>query len=197
MTLVETVLTLVLLLALAGVAVVSVAGWRGSAAFVEAVTRLETSLRMARADAANQGRAIRLVLAEDGDGFSLTWEPEPLARPGQFEPYTLASWADMLPEQQMRVVRCELQGASLDARRARAAFSEADPDDEATDTIEFRPDGGCDSAVFELAPPADEDDRRAVIHLDGVNGTVETVLLTVDQLEDHYAQRADPAAGDL
>ncbi len=178
-TLIEIVLALTLLVLMAGVGVVAVGAWRGNRALEEGAGRIETALRMARAEAANQGRRLRLTFTTDGAQPQVQWEADPLAKPGQFVAFTACTWQDYLAMDGVRVERCDLVGPSIQ----RPADWGAEMQQDAGQTpmaVEFEPDGSSDSAVIELSAAGAGDLRRAVIQLDGRTGTVTTQIAAAD-----------------
>src|SRR5688572_17771778 len=66
----------------------------------EGTTRLETLMRFARAQAANSGRKVQLVFANESTNLPAastgevraTWEPDPLGQPGWFADLCDAQW---------------------------------------------------------------------------------------------------------
>jgi len=76
------VLALAILVLLAGMVAVSFPALAGSRSLEEASLRMETALRMARADAANKGRRLRLEFDQEQGRATVLWEPEPLTGPG-------------------------------------------------------------------------------------------------------------------
>ena len=91
-TLVEILLTTVLLLLLLGAVIFNFSNLQRGAGLDEGATQLEALIRYARAQAASTGRRVRIAFEEDvGDGLSVPlgnlqvqWEPEPLNAPGIF-----------------------------------------------------------------------------------------------------------------
>lgn len=162
-TLLEVVLAVSLLLLLSGLAVINFAGWAAGSALPEGADAFQTVLRMARADAANQGRRLRLAFGEAGP--QLLWEPQPLTEPGTFTEYG-CTWRDRIPTGLVRVTRCQLTDPSGWAAEAPAAEGQA-----TLQAITFNPDGSCDSALIELTSLAEEG-GSVVLDLDGATGAV-------------------------
>lgn len=183
-------LALALLGLLAGAVYFSMGSLREQAAFEEGVSRFESLLRMARADACGNGVRLRLAPkeTEDGPRISILAELKPLAEPEQFAPYAACTWSDFVPERLVRITRAQLVGPDAYRTAALASPGEKTAKTSALAAVTFYPDGSCDSAVFELAPLDETDSRRAVILLDGLNGTITTHLLDAEKLEEHYAE---------
>jgi type II secretory pathway pseudopilin PulG len=78
--------------------------------FQYAVDQLETTLRMARAEAANTAHRIRLKFDEETRLPTLLWEPAPLTEPGIFEAHTTCSWISRLPKDRIAITRCRITG---------------------------------------------------------------------------------------
>jgi type II secretory pathway pseudopilin PulG len=174
-TLLETLLALGLLLLLMGLGV-STLGSRRQNDLDEGAWRLTAALRMARADAANAGRRLRLTFAENGLRFEMLWEPKPLDDPGHFVAYTQSAWTRHLPSELVYVESCTLvedqsagEGASNPTNRRRAL-----------DSITFYPDGSSDSAKILLVPAAFDERRRAVIEIHDSTAMITTRLTASD-----------------
>jgi hypothetical protein len=172
----ELLLALSLLVLLTGVATLAVGAFRGSRALEEGATRIESAVRLARADAANQGKRLRLLFTEIDARPQVQWEADPLTEPGQFTAYTACTWQYHLAMDGLRVERCELVGAST-SRPADWGAGTADKSDAGPMAITFQPDGSCDSAVIELSAVGAGDSRRAVLTIDGLTGLVSTQFM--------------------
>lgn len=187
-TLMEILLVVAVIATMATVVVLSLSGWTAQAGFDEGVSRFETALRMARADAAD--RNVRLRLAFDADGNAhVLYEPKPLEEPGTFSEFLDCTWGDFLGMGLVRVSRCELTGSSAYRVLNPLGGSPGGGDDEAVlDTLTFHPDGTSDTALVELRPMSDTDPRRALIRVGGPAGLLLTTFVDVDQLPDTYDQ---------
>ena len=184
-TLLEVVLTLGILVMLAAVAAVTVGRGYERKRFGEGVRRFEATLRMARVEAATQGRSFRVSFDQDAGGSAsvrVQWEAQPLTEPGVFTDYDhISTWAGYIPGDEIRIVSCRLIGASA----YRLTGDAEGKDEEELQTIIFYPDGSGDSALIALAPPDEDDVMRAVVRLDGVNATLRTLRITDDELEEN------------
>jgi prepilin-type N-terminal cleavage/methylation domain-containing protein len=179
-TLLELALVLAVLATLLGVTVLNLRGFGRSQALDETARRLETALRLARAEAANEGRCIRLEPDAETGGLRVLWEPEPLAAPGAYETYP-CTWRDYLPGGSVRVVRCRLTGDSAYRTLWTDRLQEDGTDDE-LEPVTFYPDGTSDSAELELAG----EERRAVVEIRGLTGTVSSRMLAADEWPETY-----------
>lgn len=175
------------LLAVAGYVIL--APLQEHARFEEGVRRFETLLRMARADASGNGLRVQIAPQQTEGTVSvrILVESDPLAEPGQFTRYT-CTWRTFRPRGLVRLIRCSLLGEDVYRQMAIDLGGDETSDIVALAPVTFYPDGSSDSAAFELAPIDQDDPRRAVIRLDGVNGTITTRLLDEDELEEHYEQ---------
>jgi len=188
-TLIELILAVGLLVVLAGMGVLAGSGYRDERKFKLAVDRLETALRMARAEAATSARRVRLAFDESTGEPMVLWEPSPLALPGQFQRYSGCNWINQLPRELLRVTACRLIGP--DGQPMEADTTTAARDDESEDfrPITFYPGGTSDSAVIEMVSVADPENLRAAIKLDGENQIITTRILygEADDEEDPFA----------
>ena len=188
LTLLELMLALSLVVVLTSIAVVSVARDQGRRSFQEGLDRLETLLRMTRAEAANSGRCFRIEMAmADEDQpqppIRVLWEPQPLTEPGEYIEFTASAWSDYVSGDAIRVLSCALIGPG--GYWPSGGWRGAKADDEAVQALMFYPDGASDSAVIELAPADEADELRGVIRLDGLNRTIRTLIVTAEELEEN------------
>lgn len=176
-TLVELILALALVVLLAAVAVMAVTPWQRQAALREGTERFATLLRALQAESAGTGRRMRLVFPQAAGqaaaSMAVQWEPQPLERPGAFEPYRGALWRAGDPSELVVVVRCRLAGPDGDRWGEEDAFA----------PILFHPDGSSDWADVSLASRHARDTRRAVVQLNGLTGTIRWTLYADDQYE--------------
>ncbi len=185
-TLIEILLAIAVLMVLLVVVVVNIGGWGKSQRLLEGVDRFETAIYMARADAANMGKKLRLSFTGDEDsgefesgGITVLIENDPLGAPGQFVQYTGCSWLHQLPTGMVRVNRSRLLGSSSYSR------SEwTDDDDDEISPLTFYPDGSCDSAEIELSSTDPGDSRVMIVEVDGITGRVTTKVYQEDDLPD-------------
>lgn len=189
-TLLEVILALAVLLLLSGAVVVSFSGWYDRSHFDEGVRRMETALRMARADAALCARRLRLEVDPESGTCHVLWEADPLTKPGEFLPYA-STWEHDLPTGLAVIARCELVGPS-----AYQTLTYGPERDERADAgfrpVTFYPDGSSDSAEIELQAIRGDDPRRALVKLDGLNGTITSRTFT----EAEYEEYAEGRMGD-
>ena len=175
-----------LLLLLLGAVVINFTGLKSGVQLDEGAEQFESLIRYARAHAANTGCKVRLtfeeIIDEDiaiplGNVF-VSWEPEPLERPGEFHPLSELS---PLTESLLGLVEVE------DVRPLGAQTSRPHPDPlpegegEAPASfapITFYPDGSSDSAEIVLAARDLEDDRRLALRIIGTTGTVKRHILS-------------------
>ena len=179
LTLVELILTLALVAVLFSAVVLNAYGWGQSARLEEGARRFETLVLMARAEAANVGRALKLEFAEGEDGWVETrilWQGDPLADPQAFSEYAACMWRHHLPTGLVSVASSRRTGPSA-YRLLETEMADAD-EGEPLESLTFYPDGSCDSAVVELVSTSERDERTAVIEIEGLTGTVTRKVLT-------------------
>jgi len=194
MTLLEIVLALSIVILVAAMVAYSVAPGGERRRFHEGVRRFETLLRILRAQAAHDGRRFQVAFSDEkdaetdaADAFRVLWEPDPLGEPGQFTPYDLSTWSSYIPREEARVLACRLIGPSAYRSLAWRRDSEKGDERELQDVM-FYPDGSSDSALIELAPAGEEDLLRAAIRLDGLNGTIRTLVIPEAELEENRSE---------
>jgi prepilin-type N-terminal cleavage/methylation domain-containing protein len=178
-TLVEIVLVMALIVLLAGISIINWKGMLQGRVLEEGASRMETALRMARAEAANQGKRLQIVFDADGRTF-LNWEPDPLGSPGVFADYAMCTWKQFLPADNIRVIRSAYVGSSTYRTAAADTGSGSGGADEVPMApITFEPDGSSDSVEIRMAMTDGSEARQAVVTLDGLTGRIVTSLVTV------------------
>lgn len=210
-TLIEIVLTIVMIVMLVGVFSVTMFGTIGGRALDEGSLQFDTMLRLARAEAANNGRRLRLTFSPAvGDAtqsnnssadaptstIRFEWEPQPLAQPGEFIPYENGSWTQSLPTSQVIVKQSQLTGES--ALQTLTYDSELMNDGggmEGLQPVNFFPDGTTDSARFTLVSTDNGDNRTAIIELDGNNGRIQANLFSPNELDEFLAGQEEASKG--
>ncbi len=198
-TLVEVLLTTVLLLLLLGAVVFSFSTLRRNAALDEGATQFEALFRFVRAQAASSGRQVRIAFEEDaGDGLvvplgnlRVEWESDPLNAPGVFSELFEAAalvrsitdlvrvefvtpWepdVEVLPANPASAVASASEsGSSGGTNEAESVWITFPP-------VTFFPDGSSDSSEITLASRDEDDDgRRLILRLRGLTGTVRRTL---------------------
>lgn len=183
-TLIELLLTLVLLMLLLGAVVMNFTGLQSSNQLDEGVEQFESLVRFARAHAAHSGCRVRLtfeeVVGEDemavplGNVF-VTWEPDPLQKPGEFHPLlevaplreTMLQLVEVDDVRPIGVVPANGSavgepGATLEEEGAFAAFA----------PITFYADGSSDTAEVVFSARDSEEERRVAVQIIGATGTM-------------------------
>jgi type II secretory pathway pseudopilin PulG len=183
-TLLELILALVIAVAVAALGITAMAGLRDSAAFSEGVQRFGAALRWARADACVRGRRIQ-VRFDDVGRPEIYWEPLPLEDPGVFVPFAVADWRDLLDQDDLRVTACRLTGDSAYTTLLSQQLSGDDDSD--LQAITFHPDGSCDSALVELAPADEDDNRRVLVHLRPAAQEPDVYEIVAGEGEEYFA----------
>lgn len=207
--LVELLLTLVLLLCLAAASVFSYTALHRSANLDEGANRLQSLIRFAQAEAATSGRKVRLefeteanpVHTEGSENVELrqikvTWEADFLHEPGVFQEYTNKAWSENIVNELVGVAKVQpIQSPNAvvktsDVGAAGATDSSAEMSDEELfadelpaeefPSITFYPDGSCDSAEIVLASRNSDDDRLMAVRLSGILGSVSSHPVSKD-----------------
>jgi prepilin-type N-terminal cleavage/methylation domain-containing protein len=200
-TLVELLLAVALVALLLSAVVFNFAGLQRGASLDEGASQFESLLRFARAHAASSGRQVEIMFEEDvGEGLfvplgnlRVLWEPDPVQRPGIFEPLPelqeyVSRLTDLISIEEVRLV----EGDSFDPAPAAALDAPTEPavTAEAADLAEpgtmlvtfppitFQPDGSSDSAEIILASRTEDDTRRIAVRLQGITGAIRRRLVT-------------------
>ena len=186
-TLFEVILAVALVTLLLGVAVINLSDWGDLRRLDEGARRMETTLCMARADAANLGRQLRLEFVTDEVGeatMQVTWQPKPLTEP-EFIQYQAGAWTEpYVPNDLVTVVRCRAGAADSPIPET----DSSEPEDEILQPVTFFPDGSSDSAEIVLVSTSEKDNRRAVVEIDGLTGVVSRRILSAMDYEEQYGQ---------
>lgn len=197
--LVELLLTLVLILCLAAASVFTFTAVYRTANLDEGSDRFQSLIRFAQAEAATTGRKVRLefqpthleTLAEvDSElrEIKVTWEADMLNAPGVFEVYTNKAWSEEIVNELVvveKVASLTESGEPMPTDTVAADIDPMDPMPTSEDfpSITFYPDGTSDSAEVVLASRNDEDERRLAVRLGGMLGTVSTRTLSATEVE--------------
>jgi hypothetical protein len=150
----------------------NVAGRRGQAQFQYVISTASSMLSLARSESMVSGTRYRCVFEDAGARMVIEHEPEPLDRPGQFEPVQ-GSWSRLdLAGQGVRCVVVDLDGVYKAIRLKEREVLEREFAPELFEPIEFQPDGRCDSGTIVLSGPSD---RAVQLQLSGLTGQVRIV----------------------
>jgi prepilin-type N-terminal cleavage/methylation domain-containing protein len=197
-TLIELLLVTVLLLLLVSATVFNFSAVGRGAGLLDGASQFEALLRYVRAHAANTGRQVSIAFQAAPDlelsgppaSVWVSWEPDPVSRPGQFEPLIEATpYLEAVNERvQIEDVRVEDPGASSPTATEELLPGEPDdaspPADEdfwiledfdtflALPSIRIFPDGSSDSATVVLTSREPEDRQRIEVRLDGLTGVI-------------------------
>ena len=174
-TLVELLLTLVLILLLFAAVAFNFSSLQQGAALDEGASQFETLLRMARAHAAASGCAVKLLIAPaagETNSFpaatvQLWWEPQPIDQPGTWRSLNEPRWN--LPGLNELVI---VEDAVSLEQLASIAGPDSFPGGTDFPAVLFYPDGSSDSAEFVLASRQPEDQRRFAVRLIGLTGNI-------------------------
>lgn len=202
--LVELLLTLVLIVCLAAASVFCYTALHRSANLDEGLNRFQSLVRLAQAEASTTGRKLQLQFpvadaasAVDSHGkpvlhhVRVMWEPDFLSAPGVYEEYTAKGWSEELVNELVGVTKVRSIQPERPAEPAtRAAVdteTEPAPETESASAqsaeaddfpvITFYPDGSCDSAEILLASRNEEDHRLLEVRLSGMLGSMSSRLV--------------------
>lgn len=186
--LVELLLTLVLILCLAAASVFTFTAIYNSANLDEGSDRFQSLIRFAQAEAATTGRKVRLQFVPNESAplesaaelrtIKVTWEADLLNSPGVFEEYTNKAWSEVIVNELVgvtKVAQMSESGAPMPAESTESATAmEEYSESQGFPAITFYPDGTCDSAEVVLASRNSDDERRMAVRLGGMLGTMTT-----------------------
>ena len=204
--LVELLLTLVLILCLAAASVFTFTAIYKSANLDEGSDRFQSLIRFAQAEAATTGRKVRLQFVPEESAsletakelrtIKVTWEADLLNAPGVFQEYTNKAWSEGIVNELVGVTKVAAvsdSGATLLAQNPVFPGNGAEEyvGSESFPSITFYPDGTCDSAEVVLASRNGDDARRLAVRLGGMLGTVTTRTMSATEAE---AKQADADA---
>jgi type II secretory pathway pseudopilin PulG len=206
--LVELLLTLVLILCLAAASVFTFTALYRSANLDEGYDRFQSLIRFAQAEAATSGRKVRLqfvpaqpaatVAAEEPAelrNIEVTWEADALNAPGVFESYTNKAWSEEMVNELVGVERVQsIQSPNVpDSSSSMQSLASSDNSTELASSadfpgVTFYPDGSCDSAEIVLASRNPDDARRVEVRLSGMLGSVSSRTVSAEQIESSPAE---------
>lgn len=198
-TLIEQLLTVVLVLLLLGAVVYNFSTAANGARLDEGATQMESLFRFARAHAESSGKQVRILFpeAESGDNAELlaaeapgttvrvTWEADPVGAPGVFQDLPeAASYVQSISE---LVSIQQAQPEELGAEAAAEPFA-PEADDAESPVVEtarspfsivnFYPDGTGDSVEIVLTSRDATDVRRVTVRVTGLTGTIRRQAVT-------------------
>lgn len=180
-TLIELLLTLVLLMLLLGAVVMNFTGLQSGSQLDEGVEQFESLVRYARAHAANSGCRVRLSFEEVvtegemavplGNAF-VSWEPNPLERPGEFHPLLEVSPLLETMLQLVEVEEVRAIGEGLAEPGSPEAVVDNEDQDYGFEPIMFYPDGSSDTKEIIFSARESEDERQAAVQIIGTTGVM-------------------------
>jgi len=180
-TLLEVILSVGLLVMLAGIAIGVFWGTLSQASTQENANRITALLRSARAEAANTGLRYRLSFDEETSQPMLSVEADPLGVPGGFAACQ-AWWAeDARLQEGVRVLLCERLSETAFAQDSAGWPESEDRKDQVLSNVDFYPDGSSDSVRIVLGNDDEEHPWAAEITLNGVDGTIEAREIDLEE----------------
>ena len=199
-TLIEQLLTVVLMLLLLGAVVYNFSTAANGARLEEGATQVESLFRFARAHAESTGKQVRILFpeAESGDNAEtlaaeapgttvrVMWEADPVVAPGVFlDLPAAASYVESISEL-VSIQQVQATGPTVDATAGNAAptpeAATAEPADAEAprspfSVVNFYPDGSGDSVEIVLTSRDATDARRFTVRLTGLTGAIRRQVL--------------------
>jgi prepilin-type N-terminal cleavage/methylation domain-containing protein len=189
-TLIEVLLATILLLMLLGAIVFNFSSLEQGVRLDEGASQFEALLRFARAQATSSGRQVELVFEIDADPASfgaldrvrMTWEPDPLGSPGQFEDLPegvsyLEHINDLVLVDSVRRIGPDASPVESSPTGTADAGEDTEELADQPHPIRFAPDGSSDSAEILLSSRDELDKRRVLIRLLGLTGQITKSVL--------------------
>ena len=198
-TLLELLLSVVLVLGLIGAVVFNFSSVNQQASLDEGATQVEALFRFARAHAASTGKQVRVLFpeAESGDNAELlaaeapgatvrvTCELDPIGAPGVFTDVPeaanyVASISDLVSIQQVQTGEAVAEnsaGAGPGAGEPGTGAAPAEAPRNAFSAVTFYPDGTADTVELLLVSRGTDDSRRFTVRVSGLTGTIRRQLL--------------------
>ncbi len=192
-TLIEQLLTVVLVLLLLGAVVYNFSTAANGARLDEGAMQMESLFRFARAHAESTGKQVRILFpeAESGDNAEtlvaeapgttvrVMWEADPAGAPGVFQDLPeAASYVQSISEL-VSIQQVQPGGQSAEATAEAAAPEAGDAEAPIAETasspfsvVNFYPDGTGDSVEIVLTSRDEKDVRRITVRLTGLTGTI-------------------------
>ena len=192
-TLIEQLLTVVLMLLLLGAVVYNFSTAANGARLDEGAMQMESLFRFARAHAESTGKQVRILFpeAESGDNAEtlvaeapgttvrVMWEADPAGAPGVFQDLPdaagyvqsiseLVSIQQVQPGGQSVEPTAEAAAPEVEASEAPAGETSRSP----FSVVNFYPDGTGDSVEIVLTSRDETDVRRITVRLAGLTGTI-------------------------
>jgi hypothetical protein len=204
--LVEVLLVIAVMVMLAGASVISFSSQLQRSSLAEGVSRVQSMLRFARAEAANSGHKVQIQfaptrgtnLANSADSLyepKISCELDPLNAPGVFSEMQDIAWmdesiSDLVQIESVRPLDAEepetAEGmeSGIKEEQVVAAVEGGEPP-----AITFYPDGSSDSVGIVLISTDSEDARRVQLKLVGLTGSIEE-----NSLEEEVSETCEPLA---
>ncbi|HYE30909.1 MAG TPA: GspH/FimT family pseudopilin [Methylomirabilota bacterium] len=192
-TLVETLLSVVLVGLLVTAVVVNFVGMEKASKLNEGATQVEALFRFARAHAATTGKIVQIRATEAGEttnapsrpSLEVVCESDPVRQPGEFKPVQESKmFVDQIQQQvcveELKIVQADeaarAEGEDIEMDEEEAPISSttftSSAQKEPMPAISFFPDGSSDSAEIVLLSLAEEEPRKVLLRLSGIVGTV-------------------------
>ncbi|MEN9575985.1 MAG: hypothetical protein RL514_3840 [Verrucomicrobiota bacterium] len=187
-TLIEQLLTVVLVLLLLGAVVYNFSTAANGARLDEGTMQMESLFRFARAHAESTGKQVRILFpeAESGDNAEtlaaetpgttvrVMWEANPVGAPGVFQDLPeAASYVQSISEHvSIQQVQPGGQSSEATAEVPETEAPVAETSRSPFSVVNFYPDGTGDSVEIVLTSRDETDVRRVTVRLAGLTGTI-------------------------
>jgi len=167
--LVELLLTIGVLIMLAGLIWPNLTGRRERAQLEYIGSQMASTISYARAAAMSTGRRHRCVFQDGGSQMVIEWEADPVEAGGEFEPLK-GQWARLnLIQEGVRCEMVDLVGYDKLLKERERELLDQEIPSELYEPIELYPDGRCDSGTIVLSAASGE---RLELQLNGFTGQV-------------------------
>ena len=190
----EVLLVIAVMMMLAGASVISFSSQLQRSSLEEGVSRVQSLLRFARAEAANSGHKVQIQFtpargSNDCNSSTSLYEPkvtselDPLNAPGVFSEMQDIAWMDESISDLVQVESVRpLEAQEPEAAEATESGVKDEPAEAAVESgepppITFYPDGSSDSVGIVLISADAEDARRVQLKLVGLTGSIEETEL--------------------
>lgn len=213
--LVEVLLVVAVMVMLAGASVISFSSQLQRSSLEEGVSRVESMLRFARAEAANSGHKVQIQFASarsvgspsSASGLfepKISSEKDPLNAPGVFSEMQEIAWmdesiADLVQVESVHPLDSPEPETPAESESGLQYVQGETPEDAGEPApITFYPDGSSDSVDIVLVSVDSEDSRRVQLKLVGLTGSIEQNSLD-EATTDPCAEptQAEPIAKEL
>ena len=176
-TLIEVLLCVVLIMLLTSTVVFNFYTLNNRSRIVESTYQVEGLIKFAKAQAANTGRNVQLDLNEGATNI-ITWEPNPLEKPGEYVEFNEFSWENTDFTNYVEIKNIY----SIDIDENNIVGNESTNTD-LIKPIKFYPDGTCDSTKLVIISK-ETTNYRSIINILGYIGEVSHKVISEEDSEE-------------